>query len=374
MSLEAEFTEQLLSSDGDDDDRFEAWVLESCEPPEDWEDMNPGSDWEPSDMGDPPHPDELPEYLLYEPRRRAHSPESWGSQEFVHPDEWQTLQECQPPEDWEVAPASPELTPEDFDQPGEWDLSDDLELMRDWVHYGVGMRELSVSKSQLTRTKLFDVQTFAYTPGCRLTAGDWTPEWIAWISKLFSHKVRRANIGTMFRELLGPPDILLIIQRETTHRWVPASERRGYYYKKNPETGIVDDQTLVSPQKVHLDHYWRQEAYETQCRKFSCRGRPLVADILSCFDGISMSERVRRAIALRVEFGIPTRVPVSQDADGKILTLGYVFGNTTEVDVSSFFKRLKFHRARIPLSFEDDGIPRPHPGMSDDELIEHWLS
>ncbi|KAJ2923868.1 hypothetical protein H1R20_g11607, partial [Candolleomyces eurysporus] len=243
-----------------DDEGFEAWVLESLEPPED------PQDWEPSEDGDPPDPNELPEYLLDEPRSRVESPRSWGSQELVHPTDWESSKEPEPPEDWEVAPPLPELTPEDFEDPDEWDLPDDSELIEDWRYYGLRSTAPStILKSHLTRTAPLDTGTFPSMPSSRLTAGDWTPLWLPWISKLVSRKVRRANIATLFKELLGAPDVLKIIQRETALSWVPASTKRGFYYSKDPDTEIIERRTLVSSQTVHRQHFDHQEAYRNQC-------------------------------------------------------------------------------------------------------------
>ncbi|RXW12857.1 hypothetical protein EST38_g12999 [Candolleomyces aberdarensis] len=274
--------------------------------------------------------------------------------EVEHPDNWGSLQEWEPPEDLE---SSEDLgPPEDWQLACEWELPDDWELLDDWTEYalksksGLPRYPTFVKKSELTKSEPWDFKSYkSYKPprpGTPLSAPDWTSHWLPFLSKLVSSQVRCDNIATMLAEVSAAPDALgqlKILRWEMALSWIPSSNLLGFYFKRNRKSGAIDHDTLHPASRVDVEIYYLRESYRIRCHRFLARGKPLVQDIMGCFEGPTLSEKVWRAISLREGMGIPTRVPSRVDEDGRIQEVDYAFGLDPPTDPDKFWEDLKYY-------------------------------
>ncbi|KAJ2934617.1 hypothetical protein H1R20_g2475, partial [Candolleomyces eurysporus] len=269
--------------------------------------------------------------------------------ELEHPDNWGSLQEWEPPESLE---STEDLEPsEDWESPCEWEFPDDWELLDNWTEYaseGSVSRNLSfVKKSELTKSEPWDFKTYVSPPpGLPLSAPDWTSRWLPFLSKLVSRQVQCENIATMLKEVSTAPDTLgksKILRREMAFSWTPSLEFAGFYFGRDRNSGLINYNRRCPAEWVDTAFYDLKRPYENRWRKFSAWGKPLVQDIMECFDSLPLSEKVWRAISLREGMGLPTRVPTRIDEDGRIQEVDYDFGLDPPIDPDTFWEELQNH-------------------------------
>ncbi|KAJ2926016.1 hypothetical protein H1R20_g11088, partial [Candolleomyces eurysporus] len=278
--------------------------------------------------------------------------------ELEHPDNWGSLQEWEPPEDSE--PTEDLGPPEDCALACNWEFPDDWELLDDWTEYalksgsGLPRYPTFVKKSELTKSEPWDFKTYMPPPpGTPLSAPDWTSQWLPLLSKLVSRQVRCDNIATMLAEVSAAPDALgesKILRRQMALSWIPSSNSPGFYFSRDWKSGVIDHDVLHPAGLVDLKFYYLRESYRIRCRKFSAWGKPMVQDIMACFEGLTLSEKVWRAISLREGMGMLTRVPCRIDEDGRIQEVDYDFGLDPPIDPDEFWEDLQYYDSVLDAS------------------------
>ncbi|KAJ2932142.1 hypothetical protein H1R20_g4973, partial [Candolleomyces eurysporus] len=321
-------------TDPDELEQLENWASpKDWEPPDDWDfrqhwelpdDWIPPEEWEPADEWEETGWCNDPcEY------RREDAVDSWqeypaDSEEFEH----QALSEdLEPPEDWEF--------PLTWQPADDWEPAEDWEAPEDWAEIALCYLNPSslpiIWKSQLIKSP------------------DWAARWIPFFSNFIPSEPRIRNIATLLSELMSCPDtggILKIVRREVALSWTPSVDKPGYYFRRDPKSGTIDFGMMHSAQVVYISGHEILNNYQLKCRKFLARGKPLVQDIITCFDDIRLVEKTWRAISLREGMGMPTRVPAHVGRDWLVEELELNFGVNPPIDPDIFYSNLKQHIRR----------------------------
>lgn len=162
-----------------------------------------------------------------------------GPEEFLHPDQWTSLQVLEPPEDWEVEPTWE--PPDALWKPAEaWEAPEDWSEKYICSGYCDHRSHPLLLCSQLTKCEPYDFRVYyPPPPGLPLSAPDWAARWIPYISICVSHHDRLANISALFHEITTCPDARELARLETALSWIPVLEAPGYYFPRNPKSGTI---------------------------------------------------------------------------------------------------------------------------------------
>ncbi|RXW13776.1 hypothetical protein EST38_g12078 [Candolleomyces aberdarensis] len=170
------------------------------------------------------------------------------------------------------------------------------------------------------------------------------PFWIErWINALWDHPdtAMPENLACFEREVFRCPtnqEWEEIAKQFVAATFRPIPDVSGTFYKKDPVTDTMDPAHIFFADDVREEWHRRMERHREDTQYFLRKGRQVLQVILKDLGGVpgevELPARVRWALVIRWEMGLPIRVPSYIHSDGTIRTVAYDFGLTDHLKKS----------------------------------------